>query len=92
MCQAKARSCRHGPSSVKGLNTGLFPGAAITQPAFGWALDLTWGSDRVEGQRRDAWVDYRNGLWRSFGLAVLAVMAALRLRETHCRNISVEIG
>ena len=44
MYQAKARSCRRGQSSVKGLNTGLFPGAAITQPAFGWALDLTRGS------------------------------------------------
>ena len=75
-----------------GLNGGLFPGAAITQPAFGWALGLTWDSDRVEGQRCYAWADYRNGLWLSFGLAVLAVMAALRLSEAHCRNISVEIG
>lgn len=74
------------------VNTGLFLGAAIMQPAFGWALDLAWGGDLVEGLRRYAWADYRNGLWLSFGLAVIAVMAALRVRETHCRNISAEIG
>lgn len=74
------------------VNTGLFLGAAIMQPAFGSALGLTWDGDLVEGLRRYAWADYRNGLWLSLGLAVLAVMAALRVRETHCRNISAEIG
>jgi len=74
------------------VNTGLFLGAAIMQPAFGWVLDLTWQGELVEGLRRYAWGDYRNGLWLSFALSVLAVLAALRVRETHCRNISAELG
>jgi MFS family permease len=74
------------------VNTGLFLGAALMQPAFGWVLDLTWDGELVDGLRRYAWSDYRNGLWLSFGLAVMAVVAALRVRETRCRNISAEIG
>lgn len=73
------------------VNTGLFLGAAIMQPAFGWVLDRTWDGVLVDGLRRYAWVDYRNGLWLSFGFAMLAVLAALRVRETHCRNISGEL-
>lgn len=74
------------------VNTGLFLGAAIMQPAFGWALDLTWDGSMAEGLRRYAWSDYRNGLWLSFGFGLLAVFAGLRVRETYCRNISSEIG
>jgi MFS family permease len=74
------------------VNTGLFLGAAIMQPVFGWVLDLTWDGQLADGLRRYAWVDYRNGLWLSFGFAVLAVLAATRVRETHCRNISGELG
>lgn len=74
------------------VNTGLFLGAAIMQPAFGWILDLTWDGTLSDGLRRYSWADYRNGLWLSFGFTVLAVIAALRVRETRCRNISAEIG
>lgn len=74
------------------VNTGLFLGAAIMQPAFGWVLDLTWQGELVDGMRRYAWADYRNGLWLSFGFALIAVVAATRVRETRCRNISAELG
>ncbi|MCP5430546.1 MAG: MFS transporter [Chromatiaceae bacterium] len=74
------------------VNTGLFLGAAIMQPAFGWVLDRTWDGTLVDGLRRYATGDYHNGLWLSFAFAVLAVVAALRVRETHCRNISSEMG
>jgi MFS family permease len=73
------------------VNTGLFLGAAIMQPAFGWMLDLTWDGELVDGLRQYDGSDYRNGLWLSFGFSVLAVLAALRVRETHCRNISAEL-
>ncbi len=73
------------------VNTGLFLGAAIMQPAFGWMLDLTWDGALVDGLRQYDGSDYRNGLWLSFGFSVLAVLAALRVRETHCRNISAEL-
>jgi sugar phosphate permease len=74
------------------VNTGLFLGAAIMQPAFGWVLDLTWQGELAEGLRRYDWADYRNGLWLAFGFALIAVVAATRVRETRCRNISAELG
>lgn len=73
------------------VNTGLFLGAAIMQPAFGAVLDLTWDGSLVDGLRRYAWSDYRNGLWLSFVLAAMSVFAALRVRETHCHNISAQM-
>ena len=82
------------PPGVAGMaialvNTGLFLGAAIMQPAFGWAMDLTWNGTIVEGVRRYALGDYHNGLWLSCGFALLALIAALFVRETRCRNLTV---
>ncbi len=68
------------------VNTGLFLGAAIMQPLFGWVADLSWDGTLVDGVRRYGWAGYRNGLAVSAGFAALAVVGALRLRETHCRN------
>jgi len=80
------------PPAVSGMaialvNTGLFLGAAVMQPAFGWVMDLSWDGTVVDGVRVYAIGDYRNGLWLSFGFAVLALLAALRIRETNCRHV-----
>jgi sugar phosphate permease len=82
------------PPGVAGMaialvNTGLFLGAAIMQPAFGWVLDLTWDGTLVEGVRRYGWAAYRNGLWLSCGFALLALVASLAVRETRCRNLTL---
>lgn len=82
------------PPAVSGMaialvNTGLFLGAAIMQPAFGWVLDLSQSKQLIEGVVQYAWPDYRHGLWLSCGFAVLALVAGLRIRETHCRNLTV---
>lgn len=73
------------------INTGLFLGAAIIQPAFGWVMDLTWSGEIVDGVRRYAFADYRNGLWLSAAFAVIGVLAATRVQETHARNITVPV-
>lgn len=70
------------------VNTGLFLGAAVMQPAFGWVMDLGWNGDLADGVRRYAWADYRHGLWLSVAFAVLALASALRIRETYCRNVA----
>lgn len=72
------------------VNTGLFLGAAIMQPLFGWMADLTWDGALVDGVRLYDWGDYRNGLLVSAGFAVLAVIGAWRLRETRCRNQTLD--
>ncbi len=82
------------PAGVAGMaialvNTGLFLGAAIMQPAFGWAMDLTWDGTLVDGARRYALSDYHNGLWLSCCFALLALVASLYTRETRCHNITV---
>jgi sugar phosphate permease len=75
--------------SIALVNTGLFLGAAIMQPAFGWAMDLTWNGALVDGVRVYALADYRNGLWLSAGFAGLGLIAAFFVRETGCRNITL---
>ncbi len=87
---AAAKECL--PASVSGMaialvNTGLFLGAAVMQPAFGWVLDLSWDGSLRDGVRIYSQGDYRNGLWLSFGFALLALIAALRVRETYCRHL-----
>lgn len=80
------------PLGVSGMaialvNTGLFLGAAVMQPAFGGMLDLTWDGTVADGIRVYTISDYRNGLWLSLGFATLALIAALRIRETYCRHV-----
>jgi sugar phosphate permease len=71
------------------VNTGLFLGAAGLQPLLGWAMDLTWQGTLVNGVRVYAVGDYRLGFLLMLGFAVLAVIGALRIRETRCRNVTV---
>ena len=79
------------PARVAGMaialvNTGLFLGAAVMQPAFGWVLDLTWDGALREGVRLYGRADYLNGLWLSFGCALIALVAAPLMRETRCQQ------
>ncbi|MGB7552208.1 MAG: MFS transporter, partial [Chromatiaceae bacterium] len=79
------------PARVAGMaialvNTGLFLGAAVMQPAFGWVLDLTWDGAMREGVRLYGRADYLNALWLSFGCALIALVAAPRMRETRCQQ------
>ncbi|MDX5332716.1 MAG: MFS transporter [Gammaproteobacteria bacterium] len=71
------------------VNTGLFLGAALMQPLFGWALDLAWDGVLVDGVRVYGATAYDAGLWLMFGFAVIALVATLRITETRGRNITV---
>jgi len=82
------------PPSVAGMaialvNTGIFLGAAIMQPLFGWVLDQLWDGTLVDGIRHYSLDTFRYGFWLSLGFASIGLMGALRIRETHCRNITV---
>jgi sugar phosphate permease len=70
------------------VNTGLFLGAAIMQPLFGALVDAGWEGTMVEGIRVYDIQSYRYGLAASAAFAAIAVLAALRIRETHGRNIA----
>jgi len=74
--------------AVSVVNTGAFLGTTLIQPLFGWVLDLTWNGAMVGDVRVYARTDYVGGFWVMFFFALIAAVGALRLRETHCRNIS----
>lgn len=76
---------------VTGLvNTGLFFGAAVMQPLFGWAMDLSWDGRMENGLRVYAAGDYHSGFLFMLAFAVLSAAGGCRIRETCCRNITVE--
>jgi MFS family permease len=75
---------------VTGLvNTGLFFGAAVMQPLFGWAMDLSWDGKMANGLRVYAAGNYHSGFMIMLAFAVVALAGACRIRETHCRNVTI---
>ena len=74
--------------AIAWVNTGLFLGTALFQPLFGWAMDLGWAGNLVDGVPVYAATDYRHGLWLLAGFAAVAALASRFLVETHCNNVS----
>jgi MFS family permease len=75
--------------AISVVNTGLFLGAAIMQPLFGWVLDRGWDGTMLNGVRLYSAANYHAALWLMLGFAAVALIAALRLTETRGRNITV---
>jgi MFS family permease len=57
------------------VNTGVFLGPTIYQPLVGWVLDRS---------------GFRAGLLVLWAFALSGLVAALFVRETRCRNLTVE--
>lgn len=72
------------------VNTGLFFGAAVMQPLFGWAMDLGWDGRIENGLRVYAPSDYHVGFLIMLVFAIIAVAGAIRIKETNCRNITID--
>jgi MFS family permease len=82
-CWALAKE--HNPPALSGtatslVNGGGFLSVALLQPAVGWIIDHSAGAPAPEAYRSAA------GLLALVALG--GVLAAFRLRETHCRNVS----
>jgi sugar phosphate permease len=77
--------------AISVVNTGLFLGAAIMQPLFGWVLDLSWGGETLAGVNIYSADGYQNAMLLMVGFAVIALVASLRIRETYARNIAGEL-
>ncbi|WNG35406.1 MFS transporter [Archangium violaceum] len=73
--------------AISVVNTGVFLGAALFQSLFGWVLDLGWQGVMDGELRVYPRGAYQSALFLMLGCAVLAVLAAFRLKETQCRNI-----
>jgi sugar phosphate permease len=72
------------------VNTGLFFGAAVMQPLFGWALDQSWNGRLDSGVRVYTAEDYHTVFLIMLGCAIIAVVGACRIKETFCRNITID--
>ena len=73
--------------AVSVVNTGCFIGTALTQPLFGYLADRTWSGTVLDGVRIYSAADYQSGFFLMLAFGILAVFGALRVHETHCRNI-----
>lgn len=71
------------------VNTGLFLGAAIMQPLFGWVLDLGWDGQIINGINRYSWQNYQHAMLLMLAFAVIAFIAASRITETRCKNLTI---
>lgn len=76
--------------AVSVVNTGCFIGTALMQPLFGYLADLAWDGRIENGIRVYAAGDYQRGFYLMLVFAAMAVIGALCLTETRCRNISGE--
>ncbi len=72
------------------VNTGLFLGAAIMQPLFGLLLDLNWDGRIVNGVNLYSWQNYQHAMLLMLAFSVIAFVSALRITETHCKNITIK--
>lgn len=77
--------------AISVVNTGLFLGAAIMQPLFGWVLDRYWQGSSSAGVNLYTAVGYQHAMQLMAGFAVIALIASLRIRETGARNISAAL-
>jgi predicted MFS family arabinose efflux permease len=84
------------PPQLSGMSTsvttmGGFLGGALLQPLVGWAMDLSWAGQTLDGARVYTLADFRLGMLLLAVVAWFGALAAWRIRETHCRNIYKEI-
>ena len=73
------------------VNTGLFLGAAIIQPLYGWMMDRNWDGTLVDGVRVYQPSDYNLGFLAMLAFALLAIGGASRIRETRCHNLTLSL-
>lgn len=71
------------------LNMGL---AAVFQPLLGWLLDLNWDGRLIEGARIYSVATYRTAFVSIVVLGIIGIVAALLVRETHCRPLETRGG
>ena len=72
---------RYTGVAVSVLNTGTFIGVAVYPPAMGVVIDILQGYSPV--------IQYRGALALCLAGAVVGLLLAFRVPETHCRNITV---
>jgi MFS family permease len=81
-----------GSAAVGFVNTATMAFSAASQPLIGWILDLNWGGEMVSGARVYGVGAFQLGFITLVGCGILAVAAALLVRETYCRRVADELS
>ncbi len=87
-----AAAREHNPVHLSGTTIGfvncLMTGAgAVFQTLIGWLLDLAWAGEMVAGARIYDASAYRFALTAIVIGPILGCLAALMIRETHCKQV-----
>ncbi len=78
---------RYSSTSLGLMNMCIVGSGAVMQPLVGWLLDLNWSGEMLDGARVYAGGNYSLAFSSLLILNLTAFIAALFLRETHCRQI-----
>jgi MFS family permease len=80
-CAKEVNPPRYAGTAISVVNIGGFLAVGILQPLVGWLID------RAAGGAPHAAAHYGPGIALLAACALLGLVAALFIRETHCRNI-----
>lgn len=78
----------YNSTSLGLMNMCVVGSGAVMQPLIGWLLDLNWNGEMLAGARVYSASNYTMALGSLLVTNLLALIAALFLRETHCRQIA----
>ena len=70
------------------VNTAMTGSGAMTQPLFGWLLDLQWDGIAANGVRVYAASAYGHAALAFVAIQLIGIALAFGLRETHCRPLT----
>lgn len=73
-------------SAVGFTNMWIVASGAVMQPLIGWLLDRQWGGDMTDNVRVYSADAYQIALSSLIFLAVLALIAAILVKETYCHS------
>ena len=77
----------YSSTSLGLMNMCIVGSGAVMQPLIGWLLDLNWTGEMLDGARVYAASNYSLAFSSLLILNFTAFVAALFLRETHCRQL-----
>lgn len=82
------------PEMLRGAAEGIgsaiiMAGGAVFQPVFGWLMDYGWNGRIINGEPFYLLQNYRLALWIIPIAFVISFIAALLVKETHCRPYEV---
>ena len=77
----------YSSTSLGLMNMCIVGSGAVMQPLVGWLLDLNWSGEILDGARVYAESNYSRAFSSLLIVNFTAFVAALFLRETHCRQI-----